>query len=155
MLFNQTESAFKLKSQTHALPDNTWARIISAMKLTSSVAFSTERLEPAQNVFQTTSSCTPENVFLENNANQGKSSSTTIATMSAQPVETSTDQLENASTVLLKNTNFIMDFASLSAPVESDSGLIITENASMSAQDATLSTHQLETAQAVFKDTII
>jgi hypothetical protein len=155
MLFNQMESAFKLKSHTNAHRDNTWAKTISAMKLTSSVAFSTERLEPVQNVFQTTSSCTPENVSLENNANQDKSSSTTIATMSAQPAATSTDQLENASTVLLKNTNFIMDFASLSAPVESDSGLIITENASMSAQDATLSTHQLETAQAVFKDTII
>lgn len=73
--------------------------------------------------------------------------------MSAQPAETTTVPTESASTVLLKTTNFTMDFVSQSLHVEQDNGLTTMENVSRLVQDATLSTHQAEFAQAAYKGT--
>ncbi len=76
----------------------------------------------------------------------------TVTTL-APLVETTTEEMENASTVPPNNTNFIMDSASLPPNVVPGNGLIKTRIVSMLVQNATHSTHQQVTAQVVSKVT--
>ncbi len=153
MLFSQTESAFKSKSQPNAHPDNTWVTITFAMRWVNSVSYLTWILEFAVNVWETISWCIPENVFSKNNAKQDSSWSTTIVTTSAPLVETMTEGMENALTVPPNNTNYTMDYASHPPNVVPGNGLIKTRIVSMWVQNATHLTRQQVTAQAVSKVT--
>lgn len=145
MLSKVTEFVSKLKSHIHVQLDNIWEMTISATKSANSVKFTTENLEPAQNVSTIITLCTLESVFPKDNADPDNSSSTTTVKMSAPPVETLTDKPESVSTVPHHNTNFTTDSVSQLKPVESDNGPMTQEIVTMSVQDATNSTHQLVT----------
>lgn len=151
--FKTVEYVFKAKSPTHAHQDNIWVRITSAMKSAHSAKFTPRKEENVPNVTPTITSCTPENVSFKPNVNQDKSSLTTTVMTLAPLAETTTEQQENVSTVLQRNTNSITDFVSQFKPAESDNGLMTTEIATKSATDATLSTHPPVTVPAVSKVT--
>ncbi len=94
--FFPRESVFNHNLQTHVQLDNIWVMITSVMEPVISVRFTAEPVDNAANVSTDISLCTLDNVFYRKLANQDKSLSTTIVTMSVPHVVTTTEQQESA-----------------------------------------------------------